>query len=108
MRLRARGRSHGGAAAGEGTPLHTLRSGSAANLDRDRLPFGIRRNPTKAVLSTILEDESNRCHKAITRFVLRTTLTVRSGDLRAVRDHPVDLPLEHCRELVLHDHFTSR
>lgn len=76
-----------------------------ASLNDHRLPFRTCGDTAQPVLAAILENQCDGFQEAAPRFVLGPPLSVGAGDLRAVRDVPPAVTLEHRRELVSHLHI---
>src|SRR5688572_25540455 len=80
------------AGAGGGAP--------SASRDDDGLLNGILRNAAESVLSTVLQDQCDRCGETFTTFLVSFPLTVGAGNLRAVTHEPASILLDDRGELV--------
>jgi hypothetical protein len=63
---------------------------------------GIRRHASEAVLTPVLKYEADRSGKALAGGVRCPALPVRSGNLGRIRDKPLAILFDDCRELVAH------
>ena len=95
LSLGASGNSHAGADA------EVVR---AASLYDDSLPDRRIGYASESVLPTVFQDERDRFPEIRTGFFRGLPLTVRSGNLRRVRDEPLFISLDDRRELVMHGH----
>ena len=95
LSLGASGNSHAGAGA------EVVRAASLYDDSLSDCRFGY---ASEGVFPTIFEDERDRFPEIRTGLVRGLPLTVRSRNLRRVRDEPIFLSFDDRRELVMHGH----
>ena len=74
----------------------------SVSLDDNCLANGAFGNTTKRVVPAVLKDERDSFAKVRPCVCLGVTLPICSRNLRAVRDEPIAVLFDDCRELVVH------